>query len=254
MTVDQSSALGAHRRHVAGVLSRYAPHLLLWGILIAIGVFLGILGLVNPNAGTLLAAVLFLFGSFAFLIPLFVALSRGPRWVRLTDGGVQWQDGRGEHFWQWEKIADVYRLDKIINQSFRVKQLRLVGQDGEKVTFDQCLSHYDRFADAVQEAIAKRLLPAKRSELSGAGATFGPLALHQDRITINGKTFTWADVEQYTIFRGSLVVYPRNYKGIQCEEVSLSEVPNYLILLQLLQELGQSPTPPQQSILFQGRK
>jgi hypothetical protein len=254
MTSDVSAQVGSHRRHGAGVLSRYAPHVLLWALLLAIGLFLAILGLAKPDAGTLLPGVLFLVGSFAFLIPLFLGLARGPRWVRIPPEGVQWQDGQGEHLWRWEEIAAVFRLDKIINQTFRVKQLRLVSAQGGQVTFDQCLSDYDRLADAVQETVARRLLPAKRAELAGARAEFGPVTLHRDRITIKGKTFTWPDVEQYTIFRGQFVVYPRGYKGIQCEEVSLSEVPNYAILLYLLQELGQRPTPPQQSILFTGRK
>jgi hypothetical protein len=237
-----------------GVMSRYSPHLLLWGVLFAIGLLLGFLGLARPDAGTLLPGALFLIGSFTFLIPLFIALAGGPRWARVTPEGVQWQDGKGEHLWRWEVIADVFRLDKIINQTFRVKKLRLLTGQGEEVTFDQCLSNYDRFADTVQEAVSNRLLAAKRSELAGAGAQFGPVTLRKDAITINGKTFPWPEVEQYVVLRGVLVVYPRSYQGINCEEVVLSVVPNYPILLYLLQELGQMPTPPQQSILFTGRK
>jgi hypothetical protein len=33
----------------------------------------------------------------------------------------------------------------------------------------------------------------------------------------------------------------------------MSEIPNYLALLTLLEELGQPPVPPEQSILFVGR-
>ncbi len=148
----------------------------------------------------------------------------------------------------------MYRLDLIINQTFRKKLLRLVPAHGVEAAFDQCLSNYDRFSDTVQAAVAARLQPAKRAELAGAGAEFGPVTLHRDGITINGKTVSWPDVEQYTVFRGIFVVYPRGYKGIKCEEASLGMIPNYVVLLRLLQELGRPPTPPQQSILFTGRK
>jgi hypothetical protein len=252
MTADPSSQAGDHRRFAAGILSRYAPHFLLWGIFFAIGLLLGLLGLSRPASGTLLPGVLLLLASFAFLIPLFIALARSPRWARTSKEGVQWQDGRGDHLWRWEEIAAVFRLDKIINQTFRVKQLRLVPAQGEEVTFDQCLSDYDGLADAVQDAVANRLLPAKRAELASAGATFGPVTLHRDGLTINAKKLTWPEVEQYTIFRGSLVVCPRGSKGF--EEVGLSGVPNYPVLLHLLQELGQMPVPPQQNILFTGRR
>jgi hypothetical protein len=253
MTPDPTSEPKTFQRHARGISSRFAPHLWLWVILFAIGLFLAILGIFRPNAGVLLPGLLFAIGSFACLIPMFIALARGARWARVLPEGVKWQDGRGEHLWRWEDIEAAFRVDKIINQTFRVKQLRLVAR-GEEVTFDQCLNRFDRFADTVQETVATRLLPAKRSELAGAGAEFGPVTLRSDAITINSKTFPWPEVEQYIVFRGSLVVYPRSYRGIQCEEVTLSEVPNYPILLHLLLETGHMPTPPQQSILFQGRK
>jgi hypothetical protein len=254
MTQPRMSEMPTHRRHGAGIMSRYAPHLWLWLILLAIGLFLGILGIAKPNAGTLLPGVLFVVGSFAPLIPLAIALARGARWARITPEGIEWQDGRGEHRWNWADIAAVYRLDKVINQAFRVKQLRVVPVHGDVVTFDQCLSDYERLADTVQTAVAQRLLPVKRAELAGSGAAFGPVTLSRESITINRKTFAWPEVEQYIVFRGSLVVYPTSYKGIQCEEVSLSDVPNYPVLLHLLQEQGRLPVPPERSILFLGRK
>jgi hypothetical protein len=102
--------------------------------------------------------------------------------------------------------------------------------------------------------MANRLLPKKRSELAGTGAEFGAVTLGRDSITINGKSFPWSEVEQFTIVRGSMVVYPRSYQGLQCEEVILSALPNYLVLLHLLQEQGHVPVPPERSILFTGRK
>jgi hypothetical protein len=235
-------------------LSRYAPPIWLWAILLVIGLFLGFLGLFRPNAGTLLPGLLFVVGSFACLIPLFVGLARSPREARTTPEGVQWLDKKGEHRCRWDEITAVFRLEKIINQTFLVKQSRMVLAHGEEVTFDQSLSDYDRLANAIQGTVTQKLLPAKRSQLTGAGVEFGPVTLHRDGITINGKKFPWPEVEQYVVFRGSFVVYPRSYQGIQCEEVVLSDVPNYPILLLLLQGLGQAPVPPQQSILFLGRR
>jgi hypothetical protein len=252
-TTDLPAQVVEHRVSAEGVLSRYAPHLMMWGVLLAIGLLLASLGVARPGAGTVAPGLLFLVGSFACLIPMFVGLYRGPRWGRTTRDGVEWQDGQAEHAWRWDEIAAVFRLDKIINQTFRVKQLRLVGPSGE-VTFDQCLSDYERFADTVQNTVAARLLPAKRAELAGAGADFGPVTLHRDSITIEGKSFLWREIEQYIVFRGRLVLYPKSSHGIGCEEVALAAIPNYPVLLCLMQDLGQMPVPPQQSILFSGRK
>jgi hypothetical protein len=227
---------------------------LLWSILAGIGLLLGILGLVRPAAGTLLPGLLFLLGSLPCLIPLFVALSRGPREARTTPEGVQWLDNKGEHRCRWEDITAVYRLEKLTNRTFLVKQLRMVLAQGEEVTFDQCLSEFDRLGDVIQGTVTQRLLPLKRAQLDSAGAEFGRVTLFRDRLIVNGKRFPWSEVEQYIVFRGSLVVYPRGYQGIQCKETMLGDMPNYPVLLLLLQEMGQSPVPPQQSILFLGRK
>jgi hypothetical protein len=254
MSPDPAPAASTHGRHFAGVLSRYAPHFMLWGICFAIGLLLAILGLVRPSAGTLLPGALLLVGSFGCLIPLIVGLERDPSQAKITPEGLQWHDRQGEHRCRWEEITAVFREDRIINQTFRVKKLRVLQAPGQEATFDQCLSDYDRLANVVQGMATKHLVPAKRLQLANGGAEFGPVTIHRDSIGINAKKFPWPEIEQYTIFNGSLVVYPRSYKGIQCEEVSLSQVPNNLVLLQLLQELGQVPVPPQQSILFVGRK
>lgn len=254
MTADQTPGVGVHRRYSRGILSRYVAFFWLWAILLAIGVFLGLLGLFRPNAGTLLPGLLFVVGSFFCLIPLFVGLSRSPREARTTPEGVQWLDKKGEHRCRWDEITAVFRVDRLINRTFLLKQSRMVLAHAEEVTFDQSLSDYDRLANAIQATVTRQLMPAKRAQLTGAGADFGPVTLHRDGITVNGKRFPWPEVEQYIVFHGSLVVYPRSYQGILCEEVVLCDVPNYPVLLLLLQELGQTPVPPQQSILFLGRK
>jgi hypothetical protein len=241
MTSSVSSEAATHEQHVAGVISRYAPLVMLWGIFFGIGLLLASLGLTRPQAGTLLPGFLFLLGSFAFLVPMFLGLSRGARRASTTSEGVEWQDNKGDHRWQWGEIMAVFRLEKIINQTFRVKQLRLVAANGEEVTFDQCLKDYDGFAGRVQDGVAQRLLPAKRSELACGGVPFGPILLQRDGITVNGTKFTWPDVGQSIIFRGRFVVLPLGSRGNGGEAVTLASIPNYTLLLQLMLELGQAP-------------
>lgn len=254
MTPDEPPPLSDHKRSFSGICSRYAPHLLMWGIFLVIGLGLLILGLARPTSGTVLPGALFLAGSFLWLAPLFIGLARTPRQAKVTSGGLSWQDKRGEHTCTWAAVAAVYRLERIVNQTFKIKELRVVQTGGDEVKFHQCLESYDRLADAVHAAASRQLLPAKRNLLATTGAEFGTVTPHRDGITLGTKKISWPEIEQYTIFNGSLVVYPRGYKGIRCEEVSLSDVPNYSVLLVLLQELGQRPVPPQQSILFTGRK
>ena len=243
---------GDYQRSMAGIASRYAPHLMLWGVLFGIGVLLLLLGVSRPRSGTLLPGGLFLVGSLGFLVPMFLGLSRTPRWAHITPHGVQWHDQNGNHHWRWEEISAVFRLDKVINKTFQVKELRLASAQREQVTFDQCLTDYDQFADRVQDTVAQRLLDAKRSELARYGAEFGPISLHRDRITIHAKTFVWPEIVRHDIVRGNLVFFPKG--ASHSESVPLSTVPNYTLFLQLLLELTSAPTSRAKQIQVTGSR
>ncbi len=55
---------------------------------------------------------------------------------RQTEGiedGLAWTDRAGEHRCRWDEINEVSRLDKIINQTFRVHELRIVLAGGVPV-------------------------------------------------------------------------------------------------------------------------
>jgi hypothetical protein len=254
MNEDRLPLMTSHSLCFSGVVSRYAPHFLMSALCLAVGLFVLVLGILKPNSGALIPGIVVSACSLPWLIPMFLGVSRLPRQVEATSEGLVWQDKQGEHRCRWDEIREVYRLEKIVNQTFRVKELKLVLSHGEQVAVDQCLSDFDRLADTVQAVSAEQLLAAKRSSLDGSGAEFGPVVLQRAGLSVRGKYFPWDQVEQYTIFNGTIVVYPKGYQGIKCEEVGFGEVPNYPVLLRLLQELGQRPIPPEKSILFTGRR
>jgi hypothetical protein len=253
MTTDQSTPLSTHKRHLSGVLSRYAGNFVLCGVCIALGLGMLVLGFVKPRSGTLLPGGLILAGSVVWLLPLAAKLPGGQRRVQTSPDGLTWQDGRGEHHCRWDEVVAVYRGETIVDRTYRVRDLRVVLASGKQVRFDQSLSNYDRLAEVVQAKTTEHLLPAKRAEVA-AGAEFGPVTLHTDGITLGRKRFLWSEVEQYTVCNGCLIVFPEGYKGQRYEHAVLGAIPNYRVLLELIQELGHLPTPPEQSILFVGRK
>jgi hypothetical protein len=51
-----------------------------------------------------------------------------------------------------------------------------------------------------------------------------------------------------------LYFFPKSYQGNDSEDAKLSETPNSLVMLQLLDELGHAPVPVEQSVLYTGRK
>jgi hypothetical protein len=253
MSQQSSEPLSKHELFFGGFLSRYAPQCMLFAVFFVIGIGLTILGVRNPENKTLLPGVLSTVGGLLWLIPLPVGLFRRARAAEVYADRLKWTDAAGQHECRWDEVAEVYRVERITNRSFRYTLLRLVLADGRQVQFDHTLGGYNQLADQVQARTAEHLLPAKQRALDGPGAEFGPVTLSRAAVTIGGETFPWDEVEQYTICNGSLVAFPRSYQGHAGKEVALSAVPNYPVLLHLLRVLGKEPTPPNLSILFRGR-
>jgi hypothetical protein len=254
--MNQTSAehLSQHRLFAGGVTSRYAPQFLLFAICFAIGLGLAALGIQNPQNNALLPGVIGMGASLLFLIGPVVGWFRRARGAEAHADGLVWTDAAGRHECRWEDITEVYRIERITNRTFRYTLLRLVLADGRQAQFDHALSDYNMLADHVQQQTAELLTPAKRQAVEGAGADFGPVSISRVGITMSGEHFVWQDIEQYTIFNGSLIVFPRSYKGHSVKEQALSQVPNYAIFLFFLRELCGDPMAPNLSILFQGRR
>jgi hypothetical protein len=69
----------------------------------------------------------------------------------------------------------------------------------------------------------------------GEGAAFGKLLLTQDGLRVGSRVTSWTGVKRVTVENGHLQI--RYSKGKQ-EEVRLSHILNYSVVIALLQKLG----------------
>jgi hypothetical protein len=229
-----TDTVSVHRFSLVGLLSRYGPFVLLFGLFAAIGLALLALAIARPEGLTILPGLICLAVALVCLGgPLYGFVRRHTR-VEVSPEGLRWQ-GPHSGSCSWNDIRTVYRTEKIINQTFRLTELKLVLTNGEVVSFNHSLTDYDRLAEAVQQQAARALLGPLRQAASSQ-AEFGPVMLSPDGITIQGELLPWQDIQQHTVFNGSLLVSTIKYPGWQGKFVALSEIPNYLVLLQLLDE------------------
>jgi hypothetical protein len=252
MSRQSSERLSEHHLFLGGMTSRYAPHLLLFAICFVVGLGLTLLGVQNPANNALLPGLICMAASVLFLIAPVVGLFRRARSAEVHADRLVWT-ATDRHECRWDEITEVYRIERLTNRTFHYTLLKLVLADGRQAQFDHALSDYNTLADQVQQMTAERLTPNKRAAMEGDGAAFGPVSLSRNGISISGEQFPWEEVEQYTIFNGSLIVFPRSYQGHAGKEMALGQVPNYPILLFFLRELHGDPMPPNLSIMFQGR-
>src|SRR5262249_47474649 len=141
----------------------------------------------------------------------------------------------------WTEVREVYRLDKLINNTFRKTELKLVKEDGQAVLFNHMLADYDRFADLVQNAHAPLLIASKRADLDRGGADFGPVVLRRNSISVQGKDLLWEQINQLGIIRGMLLIRDAGRRSDDYIVTALASIPNYIVLFTLMSELGKAP-------------
>jgi hypothetical protein len=237
-----------------GFLSRYVAFFMLAAMGVGMGVLGVYVGMAQEQNAVVGGGIIVACGSLLLLVPVYLGLVRRPRHVEVSEEGLAWKGRDGEQRCRWDEIREVYRLDRTVNQTFTEKKLVWVLADGRRVTTDQTLSDFDSLADAVQEQTTTHVLAAKRPALDGGGAEFGTVVLARSGLTIGGKRFSWDEIDHSTLFNGMLYFFPKSYQGNDSEDAKLSETPNSLVMLQLLDELGHAPVPVEQSVLYTGRK
>jgi hypothetical protein len=234
--------ISEHRPTIKGLLQTTWPILLLAVTGVAFGVMMQFVR-TKPGEETFtrLAGVVTLVGSVACLGVIPWRYVGVPRSVRVCEEGLQWtQDGRN-HERTWDEVREVYRKELHVLQNGakpsdwnRRSDLRLVFGDGKQTHFNHILSDYNRLAATVQEATASRLLPRAHAALNGAGVDFGPVQVSRAGLTTAAGNFPWQNLNKIWAARGFLGWYDvRGMKG----EVALKDIPNYTVLLRLVQEM-----------------
>jgi hypothetical protein len=111
--------------------------------------------------------------------------------------------------------------------------------------FDHTLSNFARLADNVQQASARYLLPKLEAECQRGAAEFGPLAIAADGIHHGGQRHRWKKIE-YSVSRGYLVIVPAgdDFGWSDRVEIALMDIPNVLVLLELMAGMGKPPVDP----------
>jgi hypothetical protein len=166
-------------------------------------------------------------------------LSASP--VQVFEEGLNWrQDGR-ERQRSWDEVREVYRKELYRLQNGarpsdwnRHSELRLVFTDGEEAKFNHSLSDYNRLAEFVQQKTAERLLPLARKEFDGRGVAFGPLRLGREGLSLGHELFAWPTLTGLRVRNGFL-----SWNGHRGADrfLPLKDLPNYPVLLQLLDEV-----------------
>jgi hypothetical protein len=230
-------AISKHRFNFVVWMTLNWPFLLLAGIFLPLNIGLLFIPFAPGEEWSRILMFGFLALVVAFIGWIFWRFLRSPTDVRVYAESLRWRRLGQEFDYPWDDVREVYRSERLINRNYRVAELKLVYEDGEKARFNNSLADYDRFADLVQQITGERLLRAARADLDDSGAAFGPVEVTRDGLTINDEHFAWDKVKKVAIVNGHIGCRV----GKREQFVRLEAVPNYQVLFTLLGELGRRP-------------
>jgi Family of unknown function (DUF6585) len=240
-----------HAVHRDGIISKYQmPIFCFVAFLLLGGVFL-YFGFAREETWLYVIGGLVMAVGAACLVYVLVNMNRGVRRVLLTEAGIRWEDDQAAHEEKWEDVREVYTKE-IITRGDRITDVRVVFADGSEMKADNRLRKYDSLRRSLLSLSRRALLARKRRELADGQAEFGPVVLHPDGVQVKEDRKRWDELEQWTIRNGFLYIISTDPKDRYGWETPLFNVPNYPVLLQLLEELWQAQTPPAMSIPFGG--
>jgi hypothetical protein len=230
---------------LSGFLSLYLPHLGVTILLAGLGLFAVIVGRARAANDLFIVGVVALVGSLVPLIPPMLASLKTVDAVDVDGTAIRWQDSAGSHSLTWQEVRELYRLEMRRN-GFRVTELKLITAAGETVTFNHSLTQYDQLAEKAQANHAAVWLGTKQAEVEGGEATFGPVRLRPDGVVVENEMLAWEEIEQYGLMRGYLCFISPRHRGPAMKRVAVKDVPNYVLLMQLLEAFGKPAASAQQ--------
>jgi hypothetical protein len=197
----------------------------------------------------------FLAAALGCLSPALVAFFRRVRRVEVHPDRLAWWTGAGPQEASWDKVASVRRLERITNKWWYQTALTLTFTDESQVVFDHTLSGFRDLADRVQAFTAARLVPGKEAELRAGPVTFGPVTLRAEGVAVGDASFRWEGMN-YSVSGGHLIVVPAgdNFGWGDRKEVALADIPNVLVLLELMARVGKPPVHPNLVIPMKDRE
>jgi hypothetical protein len=171
--------------------------------------------------------------------------------VSVTPKGLTWTDRQGEHHCAWDDITGVWRTETYMGNQHGERFTRLwVESTGNRpLVVGQTLSDYDRLVETIQSISTACLLPKKRAELAQGEAPFGPVTLRRNAIRMGKKEVAWQNLDHWCLSNGHGVFFKNDSRHIHDTGMifRLDQVPNYLVLFQLIEELAKPAVPAEVS-------
>src|SRR5579884_2881531 len=219
---------------------------MLSAVALLLGGMLFSLSVTRPGSGTFAPALCVLAGAVAAAIHAIIQLFRDPSEAEIGSASLRWTVNNQQHEILWSNVEEFRRMELLVNGIPR-RSFKVTANDGREVTLTPALGNYDALVHAAEALSFDPVLEKKRIELQRGFANFGPVTIQNNGISLRANLLEkdpverfvrWEQIKAVEVQRGALCVFPYAAPHPRCSflPVSLSSIPNYRVLLQIVNE------------------
>ncbi|MGH2625945.1 MAG: DUF6585 family protein [Anaerolineales bacterium] len=173
----------------------------------------------------------------------FRAFQIARRSLYLYSGGIVWRVGRHARSLPWADVAEIYTAPVRYGLFGLVWGTRLrvtiVPSRGRHIRLTEDLADLDTLLQNIKHSVYPRLLAQSRQAFNaGAALPFGPLTLQRDGILRRASLIPWRAVRRADLDAGRLAITFAENDRLGRLRLSVSQIPNADLCLQLIQTLG----------------
>ncbi|MGD2156829.1 MAG: hypothetical protein PVG32_08160 [Anaerolineales bacterium] len=183
--------------------------------------------------------VLATFALIALLLLAILRIRKSHRYINIYKNGIRLRLGfRKNHTITWGQIKGINTRsvqDKFLSKPLKThQQITLHLVNNHKIRIDDEFNNFPEIATRLKAKIYPRqLLKSREIYHTNQLITFGPLTLSQKYIYVDNRKIPLESINFIGIRSGHLILSTKNNHQ---ERISVSEIPNIEILLQLLRE------------------
>lgn len=184
------------------------------------------------------AGLMFLFGAAL----VFSAFSNWTKAAVLYEKGLAYNDRKGVQMWRWEEVAYFFiaitkhYTNGVYTGTTYIYTLQKA--DGSRLVLNNALGKVQELGDVIN----KNIFPLQYQRLvdqlrQGQAVVLGPITLSKDSITVDKKSYAWAEVEQVGIQRGFVSVKKKNGGWFSGASTRVAAIPNLDAMLSVVDQI-----------------
>ncbi len=235
----QETILAERRYPAENLITYFKWYLLQAGIAALVAAYAFLQARMHPRSDIWVLGIISIVAGGGLILYVAYRQLRRTRWVELSPNALTWEDRSGLHECPLSDIRDVYRSETVTtyNHMWAHRQLKVnvTMTEGRILKLDLGIAGVNELCDILQHVAGANRSSGGDGAIGESAESFGPLTVFQDGLLMKGRKYAWDDIRSYQIENGYLRINPYMKKGCQPAEFSLSKIPNYGYLLELME-------------------